>query len=66
MATRERHPVQECPPLPVERRVHLLECLLARLWDQVWWDGLPFWRRWYYRARGFRSPIPQFYEPRED
>jgi hypothetical protein len=54
--------VQECPPLPLERRVHLLECHLARLWDEVWWHQLPWWKRLYYWLRGFRSPISSFYE----
>lgn len=62
---RERHPVEECPPLPIERRVHLLECLLARLWDEVWWHQLPWWRRLLYRVQGFKSPIERFYEPEE-
>ena len=42
-------------------RIHHLECHLAMLWDQVWWMDLPFWRRWFYMAQGFRSPISKFY-----
>jgi hypothetical protein len=59
--TPETHPVQECPALPLERRVQLLEIHLAQLWDEVWWHQLPFHRRLYYRLQGFRSPIRQFY-----
>lgn len=54
----DRHPVQERPDLPPDRRSQMLEQHLARLWDQVWWLSLPTWRRWYYRLRGFRAPIP--------
>lgn len=54
----ERHPVQERPDLPLERRAQLLEQHLARLWDEVWWMRLPPWRRLLYRLRGFREPIP--------
>lgn len=60
----ERHPIQDSPALPLERRVQLLEIHLAQLWDQVWWMTLPRWRRWYYVAQGFRSPITRFYEPK--
>lgn len=58
----DRHPVQESPPLPLERRVQLLEHQLARLWDQVWWMSLPPDRRAAYEAEGFTAPIPQFYD----
>lgn len=61
---RERHPIADAPDLPVERRVHLLECHLAQLWDQVWWDQLPWRQRWYYRyVEGHRRPIREFYSP---
>jgi hypothetical protein len=64
---RERHPVPAPPPdLPLDLRVLLLENRLAQLWDEVWWHQLPWWRRWAYRAQGFRSPITRFYVPRED
>jgi hypothetical protein len=59
---RERHPVQESPALPLERRVQWLEINLARLWDQVWWMNLPADRRAEYEAQGFSAPIPRFYE----
>lgn len=58
----ERHPVQERPQLSAERRCQLLEQQLAQVWDQVWWMNLPFWRRWWYIAQGFRSPISRFYQ----
>ncbi len=62
MDARERHPIQESPPLPLERRAQLLEIHLAQLWDQVWWVTLPWWRRLRYRLQGFRAPIGKFYE----
>lgn len=55
------HPIKECPPLPVERRVQLLEIHLAMLWDQVWWMNLPPEKRAEYEAQGFRAPIEHFY-----
>jgi len=58
----ERHPIQERPDLPVERRVQLLEQQLARLWDHCWWRALSPERRAAYEAEGFRDPIQQFYE----
>jgi len=58
----ERHPIEDSPDLPIERRVQLLEIHLAQLWDEVWWHQLPFYRRWWYALRGFRSPILKFYE----
>lgn len=58
----ETHPIQECPPLPLERRVQLLEIALARLWDEVWWETLPWYRRAWYRIQGFKSPIQHFYD----
>lgn len=58
----ERHPVQESPPLPIEDRVRLLEHHLARLWDEVWWVTLPWYKRMYWRLQGFRAPIAHFYE----
>jgi len=39
---------------------------VAELWDEVWWHQLPFWRRWWYLAQGFRSPITRFYEDKVD
>jgi hypothetical protein len=56
------HPIKHCPRLPLERRVALLEDHLARLWDEVWWHQLPFYRRWWYQLQGFRSPIEEFYD----
>jgi len=58
----EQHPVRERFDLPIERRVQLLEQLLAMLWDQVWWMALPAERRAQYEAEGFRAPIERFYE----
>lgn len=55
------HPIPDAPDLPLERRVHLLECHLARLWDEVWWHQLPFYERWWYWLQGYRSPIVRFY-----
>ncbi len=59
---RERHPIEHCPRLSLERRVAMLEHYLAMLWDEVWWHQLPFYRRWWYALQGFRSPIERFYE----
>lgn len=58
----EKHPVQERPKEPLERRVQMLEILLARLWDQVWWMNLPDEKRAKYRGEGFSDPIEKFYE----
>ena len=58
----ERHPIQESPNLPLERRVQLLEIHLAQLWDQVWWMNLPEAQRAAYEAEGFTAPIQAFYE----
>jgi hypothetical protein len=62
-ARREVHPIPDAPPLPLERRVHLLECHLGRLWDHVWWTSLPWYRRLGFRLLGFRAPITRFYLP---
>lgn len=62
---RERHPVQECPPLSLERRVQELERHLAMLWDQVWWMNLSTEKRAEYEAGGFTAPIERFYEELE-
>ena len=58
---REVHPIPDAPDLPLERRVHHLECHLGRLWDQVWWMDLPIWRRIGFRLLGFKAPIRRFY-----
>jgi hypothetical protein len=60
---RERHPIPDAPDLPLDRRVHHLERYLGRLWDQVWWRSLPWYRRLLFRALGFRAPITRFYLP---
>jgi hypothetical protein len=60
-ADRERHPIPDAPDLPLDRRVHHLEVHLGRLWDQVWWRSLPWYKRLAWRALGFRAPIQQFY-----
>lgn len=57
----ERHPVEERPDLPGDRRLQLVEQTLARLWDQVWWMNLPAERREAYEAEGFTAPIGAFY-----
>lgn len=57
----EEHPVLECPPYTLERRVQLLECFVAQLWDQVWWLSLPAEQRERYEAEGFTAPILHFY-----
>jgi hypothetical protein len=64
--TRDRHPIEESPPLPLERRVQLLEIHLAQLWDMVWWESLPPDRRAAYEAEGFTAPIQQFYRDESD
>jgi hypothetical protein len=58
----ERHPIEERPDLPVERRLQLIEQHLAQLWDQVWWMNLPAEQREAYRLDGFSDPIERFYE----
>lgn len=58
---RERHPIPDAPDLPLDQRVHLLECHLGRLWDQVWWLSLPWHTRLVWRLLGFKAPIPHFY-----
>jgi hypothetical protein len=60
-ADRERHPIPDAPDISLEARVHHLEVHLGRLWDQVWWISLPWYRRLGFRLLGFKSPIPQFY-----
>lgn len=60
----ERHPVQERPDLPAERRLQLLEIRLAQLWDQVWWMSLPADERAEWERQGFTAPILEFYERR--
>jgi len=60
-AAREVHPIPDAPDLPLDRRVHHLECHLGRLWDQVWWLSLPWYRRLAFRLLGFRNPIRTFY-----
>ena len=58
---RERHPIPDAPDLPLDRRVHVLECHLGRLWDHVWWLSLPWYRRLAFRLMGFKAPIQHFY-----
>ena len=58
---REVHPIPDAPDLPLERRVHHLECHLGRLWDQVWYLSQPWWRRIGFRLLGFKAPIQRFY-----
>jgi hypothetical protein len=58
----QRHPIQESPPLPLERRVQLLEIYLAQIWDFVWWLSLTPEQRADYEAQGFTAPIERFYE----
>jgi hypothetical protein len=59
--TDQQHPIAHCPPWSMEQRVAWLEDHLGQLWDEVWWHQLPWWRRGWYWARGFRSPLRQFY-----
>lgn len=63
---REVHPIPDAPPLPLEQRVHHLECYFGMLWDQVWWMQLPLWKRTAFRLLGFKAPIQQFYIPPKD
>lgn len=58
---KSRHPIQDSPDLPLERRVQLLEIHLAMLWDQVWWMQLPPEKRAEYEGQGFKAPIERFY-----
>lgn len=58
---REVHPIPDAPDLPLEVRVHHLECYLGRLWDQCWWQSLPWWKRLAWRVLGFSAPISRFY-----
>jgi hypothetical protein len=60
-AQREVHPIPDAPDLPLDQRVHHLECYVGRLWDQVWWLSLPWYRRLAWRLLGFRAPVRQFY-----
>lgn len=60
-ADRERHPIPDAPDLPLEQRVHHLECYVGRLWDMVWWMSLPWHRRLAFRLLGFKAPIDHFY-----
>jgi hypothetical protein len=55
------HPIPDAPDMPLEDRVRHLECMLARLWDQVWWMALPESQRNVYRSDGFTDPIEAFY-----
>jgi hypothetical protein len=57
----DRHPIQDNPPLSLERRIHLLEIYLGRLWDQVWWMSLSVEERAEWEAQGYTAPIQQFY-----
>lgn len=64
---RGRHPIPDDYPVDNTAELHRLKCLVARLWDQVWWMQLPWYRRLFYRLHGFRSPIRRFYlRPGED
>lgn len=64
----ERHPIPDRPLLPMDERVAHVECYLGRLWDQVWWLSLPWYRKVYYWCCGWRAPIrmgiltSEFYE----
>lgn len=60
-ATRERHPIPDAPDLPLDQRVHHLECYVGRLYDQVWWVSLPWPKRLVWRLLGFTPPIRRFY-----
>jgi hypothetical protein len=60
----EVHPVEHNPPITPEERCSRLELLVATLWDEVWWHQLPWYRRLFYWAQGFRSPITRFYIPK--
>lgn len=58
---REVHPIPDAPDLPLEQRVHHLECHLGRLWDHVWWLSLPWHKRLAWRLLGFTPPLRHFY-----
>lgn len=56
-----RHPVQERPDLPYERRMQILEQLVAQIFDVVWWMNLTPEERAEYEAQGFTAPtLPEF------
>lgn len=58
----DRHPIEPGrSEVPLEQRVHQLECLLAEAWDQLWWLSLPAEQRKEYEAQGFPVPIQKFY-----
>lgn len=57
----ENHPILECPPCADAERIRWLEMHLAMLWDQVWWLSLKPEIRAEWEAKGFSSPIQQFY-----
>lgn len=58
----EKHPIEDNPKdKTLEERVRWLELHLGELWDEVWWHQLPWYRRFYYWIKGFRSPIDKFY-----
>jgi hypothetical protein len=58
----ERHPIEVNPPgIDDKQRIHILECALAELWDQVWWLSLTPEARAAYEAQGFAAPIQKFY-----
>jgi hypothetical protein len=57
----DRHPIADRPAWPLDERVAHVEIHLARLWDEVWWHTLPWYRRLFYWMQGFRSPIGNFY-----
>jgi len=63
---REVHPIPDAPDLPLEQRVHHLEVYLGLLWDMVWWESLPLWKRCAWRVLGFKPPIQHFYLPPGD
>lgn len=41
---------------PSEQSAAELHETIARLQEQVWWLGLPLWRRWLYVLFGHRLP----------
>lgn len=55
-AERGRHPIPDD-----QLDLHRLTCQVGRLWDQVWWMSLPWYRRLGFRLLGFRAPIERFY-----
>lgn len=52
--------------MDLEGEVRALNARLGRLeilYDWAWWLNLPFYRRWWYKLRGFRTPKPaRWYE----